>query len=327
MKARGTACRLWSVEIKRVVIFGHLPKSMWSPRVGRYSHTHSYIHKGYFRAFRALGYDTLWLDNKHPRLADIPVDGTLFFTEGQVELNIPISSSAGYITHSSKTTLYEERGANRLNLWNYVSDLRGGTSFGYPGSSVTKINDVTYLDESFRALYQPWATNLLPEEIDLKRFMTFDGSIRKINYVGTVGHDNIKLRLDDIKKQAKKRKIAFRVLAGVSDEEAVEAARTSLVNFDIRGDWHLERGYVPCRIFKTLSYGKHLTSNSPLLAGVFGDRIAIEPELENFLDRAIQSSSEATSDHLIDNMMWVRDHHTFINRADQCIDAFDKLFP
>jgi hypothetical protein len=119
---------------------------------------------------------------------------------------------------------------------------------------------------------------------------------------------------------------AFRLLAGVSDEEAVEAARTSLVNFDIRGDWHLEKGYVPCQIFKTLSYGKHLTSNSPLLASVFGDRIVIQPELQNFLDYAIQSGSEATSKHLIDNMMWVRDHHTFLNRARQGILAFGRLF-
>ena len=40
-------------DIKKVVIWGHK----------LYSHTHSFIHSGFFKAFKHLGYDTYWFDN------------------------------------------------------------------------------------------------------------------------------------------------------------------------------------------------------------------------------------------------------------------------
>lgn len=41
------------MDIKQVVIWGHK----------LHSHTHSYIHNGFFLAFKHMGYNTLWLDN------------------------------------------------------------------------------------------------------------------------------------------------------------------------------------------------------------------------------------------------------------------------
>jgi hypothetical protein len=98
------------LEVKRVVVFGHLPNTQWSWRAGFYSHTHSYIHQGYFRAFNELGYEAHWLDGKSAQLEDLPTKGTLFFTEGQAEKNLPLSLQAGYVTHSSKSDAYEEMG-------------------------------------------------------------------------------------------------------------------------------------------------------------------------------------------------------------------------
>ena len=313
------------LELKRVVVFGHLPNTQWSWRAGRYSHTHSYIHAGYFRAFTALGYETYWLDGKSAQLANLPLDGTLFFTEGQVEAKIPLSSKAGYITHSSSSKSYEAFDLRRLHLFNYVADLRNGDSFGFPGSKVEKINDVTYVDAKSKALYQPWATNLLPDEIDTNRVSLFDPRNRDINYVGTIGHDNISGRISKIKRQARDIGVRIRVFSGVDDSEAEYLTRNSRVGMDIRGDWHLERGYVPCRAWKTLSYGKHLTSNSPLLSEIFGDRIHVEPNLDNFLDTAISSSAKASRQVLVDNMKWVKENHTFVNRASRCVQTFQEL--
>ena len=40
---------------KRVIIWGY----------PLHTHTHSYIHLGYYRAFKALGFETYWSDNVH----------------------------------------------------------------------------------------------------------------------------------------------------------------------------------------------------------------------------------------------------------------------
>ena len=315
------------MEVKRVVVFGHLPNTQWSWRAGFYSHTHSYIHQGYFRAFNELGYEAHWLDGKSRQLEHLPIKGTLFFTEGQAEKNLPLSLQAGYVTHSSKSDAYDEMGLRRLQLFNYVADLKSGTSFAFPESKVEKIDEVTYFDASSRALYQPWATNLLPKEIDTTKASLFDAKRSEINYVGTIGHDNIKSRIRNIQGQAKRLGVSLNVISGVDDDKAAELTRKSLVGMDIRGDWHLERGYIPCRAWKTLSYGKHLTSNSPLLQAVFQDRINIEVNIENFLESAIESGSNATQKLLVDNMNWIKKNHTFVNRAKRCLEAFQNMYP
>lgn len=315
------------LEVKRVVIFGHLPNTQWSWRAGIYTHTHSYIHQGYFRAFTELGYETHWLDGKTRHIEDLPTKGTLFFTEGQAEKKLPISREAGYVTHSSTSEAYEAKGLRRLQLFNYLADLKNGTSFAFPESNVEKIDAVTYLDAHSRALYQPWATNLLPREIDTAKVSLFEARRREINYVGTIGHDNIKSRIRSIRGQAKKIGVRLNVFSGVGDGKAAELTRESLVGMDIRGDWHLQKGYIPCRAWKTLSYGKHLTSNSPLLQAVFQDRITIEDNIDNFLESAIESGANATQELLVDNMNWIKENHTFVNRAERCLEAFRDLCP
>jgi hypothetical protein len=315
------------LEVKRVVIFGHLPNTQWSWRAGFYSHTHSYIHQGYFRAFKHLGYETHWINGRSRGLENLPVKDTLFFTEGQAEGNLPLSLQAGYVTHSSKSTAYEAMGLRRLQLFNYVADLRSGTSFAFPQAKVEKLDEVTYLDASSLALYQPWATNLLPQEIDTTKPSLFDARRSEINYVGTIGHDNIKSRIRNIQGQARRLGVSFDVLSGLSDEEAARLTRKSLVGMDVRGDWHLERGYIPCRIWKTLSYGKHLTSNSPLLKAVFQDRIKIEENIDNFLESAIEAGANADEELLVDNINWIKNNHTFVNRAKRCLEAFQNLCP
>lgn len=181
------------MKIERVVVFGHRPgagRNAFGLR--RKTHTHSYIHGGYAKGFSALGYDTYWLDENSQDLESFPTKGTLFFTEDQVDANIPLAADSFYITHSSSKSKYEDLGAPRLNLCNFVADLRSGVSFNYPGQRVEKIDEVTYFDSNSKALYQPWATNLLPSEIDPADVVPFTGVTKPINYVGTIGHDNIK---------------------------------------------------------------------------------------------------------------------------------------
>src|SRR5579872_1560362 len=62
----------------KVIIWGH----------PLHSHTHSYIHYGFFRTFQQLGYEVYWVQNQN-ELVDIDLHNALFITEGQVDSNIP----------------------------------------------------------------------------------------------------------------------------------------------------------------------------------------------------------------------------------------------
>jgi hypothetical protein len=314
------------MDIERVVVFGHKPATGRNAMgMRRKTHTHSYIHSGYFKGFSALGYETYWLDENSKALANFPTQGTLFFTEDQVDANIPLSADAYYITHSSSKSKYEEAGASRLNLCNFVADLRQGVSFNYPGQTVEKIDDVTYLDPISKALYQPWATNLLPNEIDTTDVVPFDRSRRGINYVGTIGHDNIEPRFRRFKRAATRAGVTVKLHSGVSDQEAMCLVRESLVSVDLRGDWHLERGYIPCRIWKNLSYGMHVGSNSQLLEPIFEDRVSFETDPATLFDRTLSDTANLTLEKRRQTMLWIRERHTFVNRASQAIKVLREF--
>jgi hypothetical protein len=70
-----------------------------------YSHTHSYIHGAFFKAFQHLGYKTLWLDH-HDDLSSYTFENTLFLTAGCAEEGIPVRNDAYYVLHNCNTDKY-----------------------------------------------------------------------------------------------------------------------------------------------------------------------------------------------------------------------------
>ena len=85
-------------SINQVVIWGHK----------LHSHTHSYIHYGFCRAFSHLGYRTLWLDNNDD-LSGIDFAHSLFITEHQVDQKMPLRDDCYYFVHCSDSTIISKR--------------------------------------------------------------------------------------------------------------------------------------------------------------------------------------------------------------------------
>ena len=70
---------------EKVIIWGHK----------LHTHTHSYIHYGFYKAFKHLNYDVYWLnenDMNNDKFKNFNFDNCLFITEGQVDKNIPMNS-------------------------------------------------------------------------------------------------------------------------------------------------------------------------------------------------------------------------------------------
>ena len=71
------------MRFKRIIIWGHQ----------LHSHTHSYIHAGFLKAFKHLGYDAHWVSEADNIDLDF-FDDALVITEGQVDSNIPLTKRA-----------------------------------------------------------------------------------------------------------------------------------------------------------------------------------------------------------------------------------------
>lgn len=328
MKLMEFTCRCYSVDVNKrpVVIWGH--KSSKTPTILRRfvpDHTHSHIHRGYFKAFSSLGFETYWVNSQSEIDSGI-LKNALVFTEDQVDNDLPVHKNALYITHHSSKSKYQESGVKRLNLCNFVLDLLKGESYNYPGGSVERIGDVSFVDSENKALYQPWATDLLPgQEIEFQPIVR-GASLPKLHYVGTTNHDGLRPRFIRLEKAAKDYGLQFRAHKGVSEQAAIDLIRASSFAFDLRGDWHLERGYIPCRIWKSMSYGRAVSSNSPGLEEIFGDRVMFASDESELVNRALAVESNPAALSLIrDNQMWVASNHTFLNRAKTILEAVSNL--
>jgi hypothetical protein len=143
-----------------------------------------------------------------------------------------------------------------------------------------------------------------------------------INYVGTINHDGIYGRFTKFREDAKAFGYAVKVHTGVNEESARRLVQTSALAIDLRGDWHLARGYIPCRLWKGLSYGRAMTSNSTILKGVFGSKVAFAESDEALFEAALRNERSSNSNSIHENAEWVMRNHTFVNRARRILERF-----
>lgn len=292
---------------QKVIIWGHK----------LHSNTFSYIHYGYFEAFKSLGFEVHWFDNLDD-ISNFNFANSIFFTEGQVDDNIPLRKDCKYILHHCNKEKYKDY--DHINLCNYVFDCTLGKSHNYQNDTVEKINYFTYFDRKNKALYQPWATTLPAEQFD--EFVPLDHSIAEIFYVGTVWSENIqemtKFNIGCVKNNKK-----LIICKTRSEEESRVFVKKSSVAPDVRLAHHVNVGYIPCRIFKNISYGKIPATNSKYVRDFFGKDLlpfANDPEDLVSINLDFYNSSKAKEVFsLLSNE--VKEHHTFKTRANHLLSV------
>jgi hypothetical protein len=303
---------------KKVIIWGH-----------KFSHynTFSHIHSSYHKAFKSMGYDTYWFDNDDvKKLANFDFEGSLFFTEAQVDQKIPLIKNATYILHHCNNDKYLETGCTVINLCNYVKYCEEGISFNYKdsGNTVEKIGDLFFYDKNANAMYQPWATDLLPDEIKEEDACLFDHLKKEINYIGSIWQENIDQMKPFMKacKDNKKRFKKYR--GGISDEDNRRLIRKSYIAPDIRGEWHKECGYIPCRIFKNISYGQVTGINSIHVYENFEKWVAYSDDTYELFNACVEKSKTMSKATIQESMRFIKNKHTYINRINNILYILSK---
>ena len=295
---------------QKVIIWGHK----------LHTHTHSYIHSSYYKAFKYMGFDTYWFDDSDIQsgsLNNFDFENCIFFTEDQRQANIPLVKSAKYILHHTNLEKYNANGLTYINLGNYSKWCEDGISANHKENTVEKIGDCAFWDAKSKTLYQPWATDLLPSEIDIDNISLYDPNKDTIYYTGTI-HDNSDKIMQFMKVSNQDNK-KFELKTSVSDEDNYKYTKESYISFDLRSDWHLEYGYVPCRVFKNISYGKWVGTNSETVYKIFGDFVTYEPNINNLYTKIVQDYKNMDIKKMREAMTFVKDKHTFVNRINNLL--------
>lgn len=295
---------------KKFIVWGH----------EHYSHTHSYIHYGYFKAAQSLGWDVEWLINtKENALKLGNTDEFLFFTEGQVDSYMPINSKSFYILHNCDSKKYESIPVkNKLNLGVYVN-------YRILKNTIPLENKLFhYWQEDINMLYMPWATDILPDEIN-ENIKNLDRKNNgKVVFLGSCWggyHGNID-ELTNLSNGCKKINLPFDLIQTqkINQEESIKILQDAFITPSVVGRWQKEVGYIPCRIFKTISYGQLGVTNSKEAFEIINKLGVYNPDESEL----IKDSLEKVNDLELRKkaMEFVRDNHTYLNRIETLQDIF-----
>lgn len=307
-----------------------------------YSHTHSYIHDAFYKAFRHLEYDTYWFhDGNFPK--DFDFSNCIFWTEGFADSNIPLNDSSVYFVHVCKSPKkYIEAGVKKFidvrynhiwmndHVYSYTMDKRHLEKLGpccyfekSTGQTIKFKN--TYYDydiSDYDKIYISWATNLLPREFNFDDIYLPRQNV--IHFCGNLSASGVCENTSTFSKfiqEAEKEGIPFLVnnpwSNPLSDEETIKRAKQSILGADVRGPEHIRNGYVPCRVMKSMSYGHLGMTNSPEVYKEMEGHCVLDEDPANLFHLAMAKRHDY--DFIKKGMEYIRKNHTYINRIEDIL--------
>ena len=303
-------------KIQQIVIWGHK----------LHSHTHSYIHNAFYIAFQYLGYKTLWL-NRSDNISDINFSNSLFITEGGVETNMPILEDCYYILHNPINLDYY---SSKLPKSHYII-LQVYTHDVIRKHKATLIDKTSFAYFKDNCLFLPWATDLLPHEINknIEKVKTQTITQNNIAFVGT-----ITLPWRQVHQYCNKNNIQFSNYNSfyqnkIDVNDNVNLIQNSLLAPSFQDEWQCTNGYIPCRIFKNISYGKMGITNNSAVQELYNNKLIYDNDITNAIIKGLEfekMSNEYKMQILIPLMELTRDNHTYLNRINTIFCFFDDWY-
>ena len=298
------------MKLKKVIIWGY-PLN---------THTHSFIHASFYKAFKSLGYETYWFnDNDY---VEMDFDNCLFVTAGEQEKNIPLFKNSYYVLHNVDGRKYLQEGCKILIL---QTNTKRKLS---EGDQVIN-NYTTFSPGNVGTLYTCWATDLLPSEIDLSSAKNSQ-SPRNCLWIGTYG-DSVVIyqngtELDPYFNLCIKNQINVEKInpwsQPVSFEQNRDLVNNSFLAPSIQGPWQVENEYIPCRIFKHISYGHMGYTNSPAVNKIFNGELIFDINTSSLLHKSLEFKNNLSHIEKLKHLMnEVKEKHTYINRINQILEC------
>jgi hypothetical protein len=332
-----------TLPIKKVIIWGHK----------LHSHTHSYIHWGFYRAFKHLGYDTYWFDNNDD-VSNFDFSNSLFITEWQVDQKIPLRDDCFYILHYfTKKYRHLFKQGRCILMQIYTHECLTNSPTKIDDCTYAKIKDLSsnhswsnehlpneilniYPEEKYSppyeisTIYMPWATDLLPHEIEANKQSLCTIKKNEVVYIGTIGsgiYGNIE-QIKPLSRAASENNIPFNHVenCSCSMETNIELVKNAYMAPAIQMAFQVERGYIPCRIFKNISYGAFGITNSETVYKLFNKKIVYNPDTYQLFFDAKEKLANLDINELYELMDFVKEKHTYINRIQLLLPFLETVY-
>lgn len=229
---------------------------MWGGETGLESHR--WIHRAYRRAFERAGCDVHHV-NDTAAARSLLTPGTVVVAANIWSEHIgPAAAGVDYVTHNFD---------QRHELCQTVEPVRLLRLQVYTDDTLQW--DIDWWDDfrgfmrGGRTLFQPWGTDLAPQS-----FMrpVWNPSARDCCFVGAVWDDRgmgNAATVPELETALARHNLRFVHLTQIPELANVEAVRRSRIAPAFAGGWQVAANYLPCRVFKNISYGQLAVTNVP----------------------------------------------------------------
>jgi hypothetical protein len=309
-----------------------------------HTHTHSYIHESWTKALDKCNISWKWFDDQHfPN--DFNFNNCCFITEGWADNNIPILDNCVYFVHNAVNPS-KYKSARLIDLRFNVCEIHDfNNDFVLPTNchflSQDTLYEVLHNDASvaarrgrpittmeYEAVYLYWATDLSPDEMNES-----DCELKRSNVVHYVGStSSFYTDLHNFKHFMETQKhIPVHLYnpwtTPQSTEKVKQLIQESFCSPDFRssgdpqhlakdaifnGTNHLAIGYIPCRVFKTISYGQTGITNSVFVKKLLGDYVEFAKTPEEVYQAATKRMFDTNWKKSC--MKHVAERHTYLHR-------------
>ena len=287
-------------------------------------HTHRHIHKAFYENAEKLGYKVLWLEDEKENAKYIEPNDLIISAEpvGKMvpekfkfeDYNLPVRDDIFYCLHNFKDIFVNKINPDRLvRLQVYIKDRAEKAD--------QKWGPVTYFDTKTRSLFQPWGTNLLPNEF--KKPVYNKNSL--VFWVGSIWNNSLNqgnLReIDELKRILKENGLRFISLRFIPDWLNIFLVRLSRIAPAIAGKYQVDVDYLPCRMFKNISYGQLGITNVQKFKEILGDSFIDGKSIKEITSNALSLSKKEYINKVIAQQEIIK-NYTYKNSLENIIKAF-----
>jgi len=299
-----------AARYRKVVVWG----------LKRQYHTHRYIHQSFYRTLKKLGVPAVWTDF-NPRQAGVIEAGDFVlsadpkgrFVNGH---NLPVKKNVFYCLHNFSADI-----ARQIDP-KFLLHLQVYTNFAETADQ--KWDEVTFFNSQTRTLYQPWGTNLLSEEFRQPAF----NNHKRVFWIGSVWNNGLNQgninEIAELKRALGKKKLKFSPVRFVPDWLNIFLIRYSRLAPAVAGRWQAENNYLPCRMFKNISYGQLGFSNVKKFGDLFKGCNLNEPTTEELVDKALRLSQPDYLALIAEQQKIVRGH-TYVQKLSNIFRAAEII--
>jgi hypothetical protein len=100
-----------------------------------------------------------------------------------------------------------------------------------------------------------------------------------------------------------------------SIDENIDLIQRSLISPALQDDLQVQYKYIPCRIFKNISYGKMGLTNNEFVYELLNKKIIYNSDIRELFIKGIEFEIRGDKNDIIKELMtYVKHNHTYLNR-------------